>query len=291
MGVDGARGTRGAGPLMALRIASGEVKPAFNFRPAWHDDGEKQFLGQRGNLDGADVIRIILDQPACPEFICAKLVRYFVDEDQPRPALVAALAETMRRSDYQLKPVLAALFRSREFYADDVIGGQIKSPVQLVAGALKQLRAEVTPPVALNLALRQMGQLPLDPPNVAGWDGGRHWINTTTLLARYNFSLLLLEGRPIASVGGRGGGGGARPGGLRRRTETKVDVMSLCRLEDLKSPETLVNRLADHLLSTPLAAAQRAELLAAARQPASDEESRVKHLVHLLMSTPNYQVC
>jgi uncharacterized protein (DUF1800 family) len=291
MGVQGERGRRAAGPMLQLRIAAGEAKPTFMFRPAWHDDGEKQFLGQRGRFDGDDIVRILLEQPRCAEFICAKLVRAFVDEERPRPELVAALADVMRREDYQLKPVLEALFTSRDFYADDVIAGQIKSPVQLVVGAMKQLRAEVEPPVALNLALRQMGQLPLDPPNVAGWDGGKHWINTTTLLARYNFALLLLEGRPPAGSGRRAGGAGARPGARQRRLETKVDVISLVRPDDLKSPGRLVDRLADCLLSAPLSAVQRAELTSAAAKPAADDEARVKNLVHLIMSTPNYQVC
>jgi uncharacterized protein (DUF1800 family) len=291
MGVQGERGRRAAGPMLQLRIASGEAKPAFMFRPAWHDADEKQFLGQRGSFDGADVVRILLEQPACAEFICAKLVRAFVDEERPRPELVAGLAELMRRHDYQMKPVLEALFGSREFYADDVIGGQIKSPVQLVVGAVRQLRAEVEPPLALSLALRQMGQLPLDPPNVAGWDGGKNWINTTTLLARYNFSLLLLEGRPLAAGGRRAGGQGMRPGGMGRRLETHVDVMALCRPEDFKSSRRLVDRLADCLLSSPLSTPQRAELVAAAGKPAADDEARIKHLVHLIMSTPNYQVC
>ena len=32
-----------------------------------------------------------------------------------------------------------------------------------------------------------MGQEPLNPPSVKGWDGGPAWINTSTLLARFNF--------------------------------------------------------------------------------------------------------
>ena len=67
--------------------------------------------------------------------------------------------------------------------------------------------------------------------------------------------------------------------------------MALCPPEERQKPERLVDRLADYLLSTPLSPSQRAELLAAARKPADDEEARLRHLVHLLMSTPNYQVC
>jgi hypothetical protein len=69
-----------------------------------------------------------------------------------------------------------------------------------------------------------------------------------------------------------------------------VDLLTLCPPEALKSPARLVDHLANRFLSTPLASAQRAELIAAG-QPAADDEARVKRLVHLIMSTPNYQVC
>jgi hypothetical protein len=286
----GGAGTRAAGGLL-LRLATGDARPTFMFRPAWHDAGAKRFLGEQGNFDGADIVRIILEQPACAEFVCGKLVRFFVSEERPQPELVAGLADVMRRSDYQMKPVLEALFRSQAFYAPDIIGDQIKSPVQLVAGAMKQLHAEVTPPQILNLALRQMGQVPFDPPNVAGWDGGKHWITTSTLLARYNFSLFLLHGLPPGGDTGRQGFPRIRIGPERRGVTTTVDVTAICSPEDLKSPSRLVDRLAGQLLSAPLSPAQRAELITAAGQPASDDETRVKQIVHLIMSTPNYQVC
>jgi hypothetical protein len=134
-----------------------------------------------------------------------------------------------------------------------------------------------------------MGQLPLDPPNVGGWDGGKNWINTTTLLARYNFSLFLLGGRPQgANRRGRPGGQRFRPG---RRVETTTDVMALVRPDDLKTPSRLVDRLTDCLLSTPLTPAQRTELLEEAQKPMPEDTARVQHLVQLIMSTPNYQVC
>lgn len=289
MGIEG--GPRPGGPLPFYRLLTNQAKPTFIFRPAWHDDAEKQFLGQRGSFDGSDIVRIILQQPACAGFLCAKLVRYFVSEDRPQPELAAGLVAIMHRHDYQIKPVLEALFRSRAFYADDLIGGQIKSPIQLVAGAVKQLRAAVDPPEALTRALLQMGQVPLDPPNVSGWHGGKQWINTSTLLARYNFPLFLLEGHAPGLGPGRAPAQGLRLGPFGRRVAIKLDVASLCPAAEVKSPERLVDRLSDHFLSLPLAPAQRSALIATARQSTADDETRVKQLVHLIMSTPNYQVC
>src|SRR5439155_24783377 len=139
-------------------------------------------------------------------FICRKLLTFFVS-DEPAPEDIEALAATFRKSQYELKPVLEQMFRSELFYSDAVIGGQIKSPVQLVAQAIRQLKADVQPPLVLNQVLRQMGQVLLDPPNVKGWDGGKAWITTATLLARYNFSNFLLNGTPMGGGPQRGFGG------------------------------------------------------------------------------------
>jgi hypothetical protein len=67
--------------------------------------------------------------------------------------------------------------------------------------------------------------------------------------------------------------------------------MALCPPDDLSSPERLVDHLAVALLSTPLSPAQRDELVAAARGSFPDDEAQVKQVAHLMMSTPNYQVC
>src|SRR5207244_7295670 len=45
----------------------------FKFKPAAHDGGEKTVLGQKGNWDGGDVIRIVLEQPAAARFLVRKL--------------------------------------------------------------------------------------------------------------------------------------------------------------------------------------------------------------------------
>jgi hypothetical protein len=36
-----------------------------------------------------------------------------------------------------------------------------------------------------------MGQLPFDPPSVFGWPNGEAWINTSSMIDRYNFPLLI----------------------------------------------------------------------------------------------------
>jgi len=46
-------------------------------------------------------------------------------------------------------------------------------------------------PRAVIGTLKNMGQLPFNPPSVFGWPEGIGWINTSTILDRYNFPLAI----------------------------------------------------------------------------------------------------
>ena len=157
----------------------------FAYREDVHDFGPKVFLGQRGNFDGWDITDIIFTQPAASEFIARKLWAFFVHED-PEPKIVGALAEQLRIHGYNLRPVLYTLFLSRAFYDRQVMGNQIKSPVQFVVQLAHDLQLPSPPYSAMARATAGLGQNLFYPPNVKGWDGGRQWINANTLLLRYN---------------------------------------------------------------------------------------------------------
>src|SRR5207248_2357265 len=60
----------------AKKRARRTLDATFLFRQAWHDDGDKTFLGTTGALDGNDIIDIILKQPACAQFIATKLFSF-----------------------------------------------------------------------------------------------------------------------------------------------------------------------------------------------------------------------
>ncbi len=174
----------------------------FEFQKNNHDTGDKRILGSRGPLDGDDFVKAILAQPACGRFIATKLYRYFVIDypsgrkgiDQPAQQVIAELARTFS-SRYELRPVLRRLLLSQHFYDPMVRGEQIKSPVQLVAGALRSLNAPARDLGTLCDALNQMGQNIFYPPSVKGWDGGRSWINTATMFVRQNTLVFLLTGQ------------------------------------------------------------------------------------------------
>lgn len=164
----------------------------FQYVLANHDPGEKTFMGRTGHFDGWDIINIIFEQPATARFISAKLWKYFAKEEVD-DAAVEALAAVLRENNYEIKPVLRALFASRRFYEDDVVGTQVKSPAQFVTQLCEDLGLEVLPYGAMAQATRVLGQDLFYPPNVKGWDGNRAWINANSLLLRYNLPVKLAQ--------------------------------------------------------------------------------------------------
>ncbi len=202
------------------------------FREPWHDNGEKSILGKRGRLDGDGFVRAILEKKACSEFICAKLYRYFVADlppdlsDAPREQrkFVQQLASNLRRNKYELKPMLRKLFLSEHFYQMVERDRQIKSPVQLVVGSVRSLETPARNLGVLTDAMDRMGQNILFPPSVKGWDGGRSWINTSTLYVRQNVTTYLLTGKT--------------PSGFDSRASLeKYDPMSLLDGLEMMSPD------------------------------------------------------
>ena len=164
----------------------------FMAEPEAHDDGIKSFLGARGNFDGTEAIKIILQQPATPRFLVRKLYRYFVREEIS-PAMADQLAARLVQSDYELKPLLKTIFLSRDFYSAPSMGTQIKAPVSFLISTYRKLGLKEIPGVPeFTETAGALGQVLFYPPNVAGWPGGRTWINPATLFTRGNFAHTLL---------------------------------------------------------------------------------------------------
>lgn len=176
---------------------------SFVFEKNNHDAGQKNILGHSGTLDGDGFVTAILENPACPKFIATKLYRFFAHDypsgntklDSAAAAAIRDMETTLLGNRYEIKPVLKRLFMSQHFYDQAIRGEQIKSPVQLVVGAVRSLNA---PPRDLSLladAMNMMGQSIFFPPSVKGWDGGRGWINTSTMFIRQNTMVFLLTGK------------------------------------------------------------------------------------------------
>ncbi len=158
----------------------------FKFDADQHDAGSKTFLGRAGPFDGEDIVDAILAQPVTADFMAAKVYRFFV-RDEIDGAVKAELARTYRESGYRMKPLLKRIFLSKDFYSQPAVATQIKSPVQLVVSTYKKMALREVPTIPdFGRMTASLGQSLFDPPNVAGWAGGRTWITPSTLLNRGN---------------------------------------------------------------------------------------------------------
>ena len=173
---------------------------AFVFEPRLHDGGEKIVLGVKipaggGEEDGLKVIDILVHHPSTARFISRKLAQRFVADDPP-PALVEKMARTFREKDGDMRQVLETLFRSREFRARENYRAKMKSPLELVASAVRASGGDLDSGFALANLLVRLGQPLYRKLEPTGYSNrGADWINTSGLLARMNFALALASGR------------------------------------------------------------------------------------------------
>jgi uncharacterized protein (DUF1800 family) len=168
----------------------GSYEAEFVYREDRHDHADKTFLGETGDWNGEDIIRIIVTQPAAAHFIATKLHAFFVS-DTPDESEINELAEVFSRTRGDMRAVMHALlispwFRSRQHYFD-----KLKMPIELVVSTVRLTGTDRLPsPEARRLvdASAYMAQEPFNPPSVKGWDGGVTWIDTGLLVERLNFA-------------------------------------------------------------------------------------------------------
>jgi len=164
----------------------------FVFRKNAHDEGSKTILGKAGNYDGDDVLNILLEQKQTAHFITQKIYRYFVNEDAPEER-INQLAEKFYHSNYNIGKLMETIFTAKWFYDEQNIGIKIKSPVELMVGIRRMLPMQLQNAAIQILLQRALGQLLFYPPNVAGWPGGKSWIDSSTLMLRLRIPQLIKD--------------------------------------------------------------------------------------------------
>jgi hypothetical protein len=206
----------------------------FVFDENQHDAGNKTFLGTSGNLDGADVLNVVVNHPATATRIVGKLFT-FLAYPNPEPEVLEPLIQVYNTSQHDIRQVTEAILRSDAFVSDRSRFEHIKSPVEYVVGSVRMLDSVVRERDLVPV-LRLLGQEILNPPNVAGWPGGSSWINPSTLLTRWNFSARLTSARGQAGDGGElkpahllglSTPGGANPEGLLQGVLTALGGLDL----------------------------------------------------------------
>ncbi len=263
----------------------------FVFNSAQHDAGPKTVLGQSGNWDGGDVVRILLEQPVAARFLVRKLYAYLINENvTPPDNLIEPLAEQFRKSDYDIAGIVMTMLRSRLFFSDQAYRQRVKSPMEYLIGLMRDLD-EKQRPGQLAIALKDLGQPLFAPPNVKGWVGGKAWLNSATLLARHNLAYALVSAEPSANQ--------PQPQPPRRRGQgsqppiASGNPISLVKQFGGKTPEEQVGWALNLLLQGDVSAAAKEKLIAFLQEgnPKDAEwDKRWREVMHTILLMPEYQL-
>ena len=256
------------------------------FNTTRFDNGAKTYLGQTGNFGYKDIINIIFTKDATAQFICRKLYKEFVYY-KPDEAFISQMAAIFRTNNYEIKPVLSFLFKSEEFYKTEHLGAKIKSPVEVMVGALKHLELTTTDVNYLNYLFntgKTLQQELFEPPDVRGWEGQRKWISSTTFPQRNSYTDSLISGKQLSGA----------------TLSVKLKPIDFARtFASAENASQFIDDVAAYVLSFPLTATRKQLLLEtlldgtilanySTYTPMAD--ARIQKFFRALMRLPEYQL-
>jgi uncharacterized protein (DUF1800 family) len=227
-----------------------------------HDARTKSILGQTGTFGGDDGVEIVLAHPATARFLAGKLFRFFVcDEPAPPDALIDPLAKALRQSDYDIGRTVRTMLGSQLYFSAHAVGRKVRSPVELGIGLMRALEAQGNLS-ELAQRLAEIGQRLFYPPSVKGWDGGRSWINSSTLLGRVNLAGAIVRSADLAKLTARAAA---------------------------ESPDEIVDWALELLVAVPISAEIRQPLVDLAKRK-DDKQQQVADVLHAVCALPEFQL-
>ncbi|WP_254561315.1 DUF1800 domain-containing protein [Dyadobacter diqingensis] len=266
-----------------------DLNEQFQFRERLHDSDGKIFLGKTGNFQGEDIIRILLEQKQTARFITTKIYKSFVSET-PDERNITELADDFYRSGYDIGKLMHNIFTSKWFYENSPKTLLIKSPVELLIGIQRTLGADFIEKEPVLYIQKVLGQVLFYPPNVAGWPGGRNWIDSSSLLFRMQLPNLMF-GVATQNVKAKDSGD-VNDQFVRRsgeNTRVRIDWGKWVKYFEEISDEKLPDSLAGTLLALPPAASVMA-LVVNKNAGITDRTERIKKLTLAIMGLPEYQI-
>lgn len=270
----------------------------FIFRRFQHDFGSKTVLGKTGNFDGGEVLDILLDQKQAAKYLTQKIYKFFVNEN-PDKEKIEFLADRFYSSNYDIGKLMDDIFLSDWFYDQKNIGSKIKSPIELIAGMQRMLPMKLENEEAFTFLQRALGQMLFYPPNVAGWPGGKTWIDSSSLMLRMRIPQLVNDVDELnvntkddddQMMGRKNVENNAKMMGVSKRSIIKADIdwKDYMKYFEKVQRDQLVNEISKNILqiNNPVNGS-----LIQKNADNSSRESFIRSATLQLMSTPEYQLC
>lgn len=265
-----------------------------------HDREDKTVFGVTFNhtrdigMDTEVVIDLIMHQvsqsgispahdrlPATAVYMSWKFINWFVHDEIPiaHPA-VEELAEIFYENQpngyrYDVRELLRIIFSSEFFFASEYRYTMVKHPADYVVTMLRTLELdEYSYHDGAALMMREMGMSLFSPPNVAGWNHGKSWINSGSILARFNYADYVSSSRFMN----------------RRYCETLLDNGVFA---DENDHDTMINYYTTRLLQDGITEEEYRILNDFLRRILSGRDifyRKIRGLVYLIMTMPKYQL-
>ena len=264
---------------------SSNLKGDFVFRKRQHDFGQKIFFGKKGKWDGDEIIDMILEKRETSEFIARKAYRFFVN-DKIDERNVEYLARVLYDSNYDIEKLMRAIFESKWFFDEENVGVKIKSPIELLAGMIRTFEVEFRNPAALIFIEKALGQVLFDPPNVAGWAGGKSWIDNSTLMLRLNMANVLFQNSEL-NLKIKEDFKAQKRNKRKRKVQASVNFKPFYNLFKRENEKLLLKKMGGFILQTK---GQLNESTFENFIIKNNKEDLVKTLCLRIMSLPEYQL-
>lgn len=233
-----------------------------------HDKTDKQFSSAFGNRviknkeaeEYKELVSMILDQNETALFICRKIYRWFVYyeiDEMTESNVIKPMAALLRKNNYEVKPVLKALFSSAHFYDKWNVGCVIKSPLDFVVSIYRNLEmkfpkdyvGQYSAWISFGFQYVAVQEMILgEPPSVSGWPAmyqapgyHRYWVTSVSapyraVIADYVAGVPVIEGKGF---------------------KISFDAFELARqTSNPQDAPTLIKELAEFLLPVELTAIQ-----------------------------------
>jgi uncharacterized protein (DUF1800 family) len=263
-------------------------KGEFVFKANQHDDGEKTFQGKTGNFKGEDILNIILQNPKTSTFICTEIYRYFVNENVDNQ-IVEKMAKRFYSTDYDIADLMEYTFKSDWFYSPENIGTRIKSPVELLVGLQRNFGIQFERKQSVLFIQKALGQILFYPPNVAGWSGGKSWIDSSTLMTRMKLPELIFKDSEITfNPKDEGDVNTENLSKKIKQMQANIDWKAFQSNFPIQNPQELLDKLDDYLLSRPLSMQQKSMILS--KSEGKTGLSLLQNMAQSIASLPEYQL-
>ncbi|HRG86769.1 MAG TPA: DUF1800 domain-containing protein [Chitinophagales bacterium] len=262
----------------------------FEFVAKEHDDGEKEFMGMKGNFNGQDIINILLSKKQTARYVTYKIYKEFVNDDVDE-TIVTQLTDQFFESGYDIGKLMKTIFTADWFYDEKNVGTQIASPVELLTRYKRLLNIGFKDDKAQLVVQKVLGQVLFFPPNVAGWPGGKNWVDSSTLTLRMNIPTRIVQG----------GGFDIRPKPefedapedetalkARKRSEIYSDWASIVTAFKMVPKESLVDAVIEAFIQSPKEGIDKA--LIEKYVDHSTDDKRIISTVGIVMSLPEFQL-